>query len=241
MDNYLGPLIILILAVASVVGQVVESRKKKEQNKESELRGEDMPEATRRMLYGDGDDVDIPMAKPKQNSQPAVPPPPPPPRRQTQAAPQAQAPQRRQVPEQRAQRPAPVRRQPQVQQRTEAAPKRRSVRDFIPPEARRRVQETLQEVWRQAQQAGQVEVEPEDKPPAERPARPAQRSEAAPSEMRSKTRQRSEQRQPVRTSAPATRKKKRPAHPLMRGLIDSPKNVRRGIVLREILGPPKGL
>lgn len=226
----LAPLIIFaVLAIAGVLRKVYEQRREAEEARDRatrrKIRREDLPEATRRLLYGEGTKTaeprgatppPVPQGRPRQ-AVPAIPvsreqaqPRPGP---QPQVRPTAQparpvprpAPQRPAQPVQRAQQPRPL---PQPHQRPQRRPRPQPQR---PPQ-------------------------PQAPPPAEaeepaRPARQARRRPARrPGPARPRTAQRPRSARRVKRARPAT-------HALFSGLDD----VRRGIVAAEVLGPPKAL
>ncbi len=74
MDNLIGFLVFIGIAIVSIVGKMQEQKKREQQRQRShpKTRPEDLPEATRRMLYGDTQvpgprhqPEPIPMAQPK--------------------------------------------------------------------------------------------------------------------------------------------------------------------------------
>ncbi len=209
MEELLGFLVFAVIALVSFVGKLREQRKQS-QEAESErpkVRPMDLPEATRRMLYGDS--MEPPVAVPRGESSPeppvAVPrrePPPlhtPPPRRT--AAPERPVP--------------PVRTPAAPPRRIEAPPVLRPTAADIQHELRRAIQRAFQQtpVRQAVRRPPPVSEEERERPPVKAP-KPAQ--------------------------PPKRRRAEERAAPLRR-LLGDLNDVRRGIILQEILGPPKSL
>ncbi|MCC6144379.1 MAG: hypothetical protein IT368_11290 [Candidatus Hydrogenedentes bacterium] len=233
MENLIGFIIFLIIAVISMIGKMQEARKEREEAQQNarRVRPEDLPEKTRRMLYGD--DVEIPQAQPRQGVPPPVPtqaPVRPQPVRDVMSEPW-EAP--RPVQDQRDVSPA---QQPYIPRETPPPVPQRPVqmpRQTDPAEQARRM---MEDMWRQAQRQFQQQMEtqqprPQQQPQATRQVRRKRRPEA----------------QPQEGPAPAPQPRPRPApvapapsrqHAFLFGDL---KDVRRGILMAEILGPPKGL
>lgn len=209
MEELLGFLIFAAIALVSLVGKLREQRKPSQET-ESEgpiARPEDLPEATRRMLFGDS--MEPPLAVPRGESPPEPP----------VAVPRREPPPRQTPPPRRAvapERPVPPLRAPAAPpRRIEPRPVLRPTAADVQRELRRTMQRALQQT--QVRQAVRrpppvFEEEHEGPPPeAPKPAQPTKR-------------RRAEQR-----TAP------------LRGFLRDINDVRRGIILQEILGPPKSL
>jgi len=223
MDELFGLLIFGIIAVISMVAKVAEKRKADQQRQargERRVRREDLPEATRRMLYGDGDGprtatprageppvMSRPTAEPGAARPAAVPPPPP------QSVRRSAAP----VPDVRRQR---EQRMAEAPQRVHGgrtaqpqAPAQRPPRGTIEPRmaAPQSLRETYRETHPRREQAAAPPKQQRRQQPA--PQRPAPRPH------------------------PARRKRK----PALAMFLTTSESVRHGIVMAEILGRPKGL
>jgi len=209
VEELLGFLVFVAIALVSLVGKLREQRKQSQET-ESErpkMRPEDLPEATRRMFFGDS--MEPPVAIPRGESSPEPPVAVPrrePPRLQTPPPRRAAAPER----------PVPPVRTPEAPpRRIEAQPVLRPTAADIQRELRRTMQRAFQQTpLRQAVRRPPpvVEEEREGPPPeAPKPAKPPKRHRA----------------------------EERPA-PFGR-LLGDLSDVRRGIILQEILGPPKSL
>lgn len=219
MENLIGFLIfITIAAVSTVMQNVKQKREDAERKAKQELKKQqrgaapNMPEATRRMLYGDGD-REIPTAQPRQapRATPSVPRPVMPnvPRPQDVArrAPERMAPQTEHTQRPAIPRPpvAPQRvPQPQPQQRT-ARPKAL----VQPQEVRRQSRQTMQQTTRQPYQ--------------ETPSREAAQPHG------------------VAQRRPATLRTHQSAAERIQALLRQPASLRDAVVLSELLGPPVAL
>lgn len=80
MEELLTILFLVVMGLISLAGRYAEQKKQKEREKQTKTRPEDLPERTRRMLYGD---QGPPVAKPREGVPRTAPPPP----RQAQPAP----------------------------------------------------------------------------------------------------------------------------------------------------------
>ncbi|HOD49682.1 MAG TPA: hypothetical protein PLJ71_02440 [Candidatus Hydrogenedentes bacterium] len=209
--NELGSLIVIVIViVASVIGKIQEQRKAQERKKSrTPVRPEDLPEATRRLLYGT---PDKPAADARRES------------------PQVRTAQPRTAPPVQRQQPVTVRRpvQPPVQrpvQQTATPPP-------PPPPSRRRVEP-------------QPRVEPAPTPlslQARHEQLMAQRLKQL-EEARTQRAAMIQRAQQLRRQAPGAaaqepRSRKRTTHPAME-LFSNLDDVRRGIVMAQVLGSPK--
>jgi hypothetical protein len=238
MDDLLGLLIFAAIAVVGVVSKVVEGRKAEQRKNRPIVKRDDLPEATKRMLYGDGagprtatprqDAPHIPTAKPRGAVTQTVPPPTPQPR-QT-------APQRRPVPQsagQRQQAPQAQRETPARRMATSASKTASQVPQTL-REARRQTHRSLQQAWNAAQRKQPPPTPPQQQQEEEQPlrhakqqARPQNRQEAV---AQTKAR--------ARKNIAAAPKRKKTS---IQALFTNSHNVRLGVIMREILGPPKGM
>lgn len=150
MESLFGLIIFGIIAAVSGLVKLAEKRKEEELRKQRPTKQnvDELPEATRRMLYGDG-------GPPVARRRGAGPPPPPiaVPRRET----LPQAPQRRPVPQRQVNIPTAV---PQHRETTQQQPVPQPRQRPVPPlpgrmpaqaPARQSAQRTLQENWQRAQ------------------------------------------------------------------------------------------
>jgi hypothetical protein len=217
-DNLIPIAIFIIIMVVGAVRKAQESKQvgdRQQQSKRTSV--EDLPEETRRMLFGD---PRVPTAQRRgaaptvqrtsEAEAPEVLVADPRPRQATPAHPVRQAPQRAERPIREAtsrRQVAPPMRKPQAQAQRSARPQ---------VQQRRSAPRQPAATQRTAQQ----------RPPAQRrPQQTPQRS----SQSRQQQAERSRQRQAAPAAAPTAR-----AHPLFAGMGD----VRRGILISEILGPP---
>ncbi len=225
MENLLGFIIFLIIIVVSIVNKIRTENAGGEDDAEVEPRETgrkasggplDLPEATRRMLYGDGND-DIVVAKPRRPSsersarpaQPAAKPHPVSARRvEIDRTPQ---PQRRvETPPFVQKRPEPI--------RTQAGQTRQPMREGMRAQPQQPTRKPVQQPRPQRQpapQSGRAATRTSKKPPlrAVRQTRP----------------------KPARATADGS------AGIGLGTLMASKSELARGIMLREILGPPKAL
>jgi len=208
MDEIGSLVVVIIIVVASLIGKIQEQRRAKERKlSRKPVRPEDLPEATRRMLYGA---PDKPAAEARREAAPVR-------TAQPRVAPRLERP-----------RPQPMRRPPQPQaprQVLETAtppppppPVRR--RPAPPPETQpETVSMQARHEQMMAQRMGQL--------------RDAQAQHAA-------MLQRAQQiRQGGAAAAAQQPRARRKAAPSGAGLFSNLDEVRRGIVLMEVLGPPK--
>lgn len=235
MDQFIGFIIFAAIAIGSWVLKAREQRQEAERRKQragqADSQEVELPQATRRMLYGD---EAVPTARPKQDHdageagdeegwRPVAPPPRPQPRPQ---------PVRREEP----------RRQPVQQQRPQQTP----------PAAPRR---SLQDLWQEAQRRIEQELQ-QQQPPVTPPPRPPAiiKQVRAPEthlqrytreEEQSLERRRNEERLRRKREAAlaaqweierAARRKASLIH-----MLTNLEDVRRGVVMQEVLGPPKAL
>ena len=229
-DNIFGFIIFAVIAGVTILGKIKESRGEQDRDKGRKiLRREDLPEATRRMLYGDVEDIRTAkprQARPSATHTPRVQPIP-------TAQPRQAPPQRRQAPPQRqaatpAPRQAPPRRAPQVTTR----------------QARQQLHRTLREVARPSRKADpswtpqQHRHTQPQKTRAQRQPDPAWTPEQHQHVQRQKTRTQRQAAQ--RAVAPPEERRPSSRRPSMSTWLRHPDTMRKGIILREILGPPKG-
>lgn len=220
MEELLGLIIFGVIAAISGLAKLIEKRKEEEQRSQRGPRKsvDELPEATRRMLYGDG----APPVARKRGEGPSSAPP-------RQATPAAPAPQRRPVPtptqrQSTPDRPAtPPRRQaptpPPVPQRrpvpAQPLQQRQSTRPRPVAQPRRSApqrpaHQTLRENWQQAQ----------------RPSEPHRTADTTPQQdTRDSSRRRTRQRR--RSS--------------IKALLHHPKTLKTSIILQEVLSAPKSL
>jgi hypothetical protein len=223
MENLIGFLIFVAIAAFSSYMQNLKQRKeeaekKAEQAKRQARRGaarpEDLPEATRRMLYGDGGD--IPTAVPRGEA-PRQDPPPRPADRQRPipvqpAAPQGDAPRHMPTPPMRQAPPEPPRRpQPGMDpRRREPTVQPARPRALVPPQpVRQQARRRTEQAWQQAH--GQDPRAAAPPPPAPRPKAPVPA-------------------QAVQTRAVSGAR--------IRRMARNPQTLREALVLSELLQPP---
>lgn len=207
MENLLGLIIFLVIAGISVVGKMRESRKLEEERRDREsMPPVELPEATRRMLYGDIGD-DIPTARPRQTGEA------PPPRPVVVARP---APAPRQEPRRQEATPPVVRPMRQEQPQRPAAPR--------PPVSvpARRIP---------------VQTAPARQTAARRAEQESASDESVWARMRAEERRLRQMAEANRQKAASIAATRRQSERLFGGAG----NLRRGIILREVLGPPLAL
>lgn len=221
VENLFGLLIfVAIAAVSSILNAQKQKREDAERKVQQETRKQqraaapNMPEATRRMLYGD--DREIPTAQPRQAA-PAAPPArpavPTAPRPQDVRPRSMQAPVPQQSSSQRPQQVAPQRPQPGRYGAPESTSRGTRPRALVQPQpVRRQSRQTMQQAMRPAQVQYQEE---------------APRAEAPPP-------------RPVR-SAPAPKPVTGNAAARVKALLHKRTSVRDAVVLSELLGPPVAL
>ena len=230
VEEFIGLIIFGIIAAVSGLAKLQEQRKEEEARKERANRKgvDELPEATRRMLYGDGGP---PVARRRGEG----PPPPPVPRAE---APRP-APQRRPVPQRQQGAPAgPPWQQPPQQ----PAPQRQAPQRQQAPSAPRPIAQPLpqRKDWRETPQM----------PPAQQPQHDYRESSVVASEhaqerarsaadvIRQEERYRS-------TDAPKQATPKQPARmsqaQLFRSLARNKNALRASMITMEVMGPPKGL
>jgi hypothetical protein len=237
MDQLVGFIIFAAIAIGSWVLKAREQRQEAERRRQradqADTQEVDLPEATRRMLYGD---EAVPTARPKRDHhetgesedeegwRPVAPPP----------RPQPQ-PVRREEP----------RRQPVQQQRpqqAQPASPRRGLQDLW-QEAQRRIEEELER-----QQQPLPQAAPAPRPPAipkqvRRPETHLQRytreEEQALERRRKEERQRHKREAALAVQWELDRAARRKAS--LMHMLTNLEDVRRGVVMQEVLGPPKAL
>lgn len=221
--NIFGLLFFAVMILLSIISKVRESRKQEERKQRPEIkRIEELPEEARRRYYGD---AETPVAQPRGAE--AARPVPAPPQRGRESVPLEEGPSLEELlgrlfdPDRPAPKPQPApaqRMQPTEQPRRVPAPPQRAPQA---QPAQRRMPPTPQRA-QQAQPAAQRRM-PQ--------ARPAQRRES--------------QEGPVMRPSPQARAPQREARPAAaprsRVLFSGLDDVRRGIILQEVLGPPKSL
>ena len=220
MENFIGFIIFLVIIGVSIVNKIRTETKENQEGPEPRGRPlslDEIPEATRRMLYGDGDGgVQVAKAKtaaPAQHQSPV------------QAHPVAAR--RVEVEQQRSQRsvPAPVR------QQSRPVPSSRQVPAAV------RTKPTMQMFRTETSQTRQ-QPRPRSRPASIiRPVRAAHKTAAKPPKVHSsrrKTLRQPPKAQPVPAAAPS-------AEVSLVAMLSSKNDLARGILLREILGPPKAL
>ena len=204
MEDLIGFLIFIAIVAASIIGKIKTERKaatEREQRPSKPVSLDELPEATRRMLFGDGEG-EIIVAKPKQGGPAAAP-----------------APGEWRRVEETPPRPVPARRVAYEQPRP-AAPQ---------PQQPPRQQPVMQAPVQQRQQARQA---------PQRAAQPAQRR--AQEHARPQPRQAQQPVRPVQASAPApARQARRTSGRGLMSVLQSRNGLAQGILLHEILGPPK--
>ncbi len=243
MDEFIPVIIIGVIIISSIMGKIKEAKEEAERQRRTEsrrVRAQDLPESAQRQLYGKGADIPVAHAK-------GAPPMPPP----------------RRVAEPRMAQPAqqPRRLQPQREKHIPPMPDNRTVkmpeRTVMPtPSLRERAQtmrDKLEHAFEEvAEQADLIQnpARVERKPPA-RPQRPsAQQRQARKAQAQQQARQAQQQKAEQQRQRQAAQQKqaraRRAAAPrrqpaTARTLFTSMNDVRRGIVLSEILGPPKSM
>lgn len=241
MEELIGFLIFLVLAAFSVLSKVREQRAEEERRaqraREKAQEQLELPEATRRTLYGEGGP---PVAQRRQEV-PAAPPRFPMPGMEPVPT---RAPLERQVSSEQ------VREIP-TQPAGRKIPPRRAAEAGAPPTAQR--PSTLDDLWREMQREVQRRIQPAPAP-APQPVTAAPR-QAQPQRQQPQRRQRQQPRRPrpeepavqrrvqVEPTAPVAAPKRRAPAPRPRStaLFANLGDVRRAIMLREVLGPPRAL
>ena len=241
MEEYIGLLIFAVIAIGSWIMKAREQRMEAERRKNRvERQDVELPEATRRMLYGG---ETIPTAQPKREQsqdgmeeegwQPVTPPPRP---QQRPQPPQRQEPRR-----------TPVQEQQRPRQTQPTAAPRRSLQDLW-QDAQRRIEAELER-----QQQAQHPQPPVQRPQPQRPTAVPKRARREETHVQRYTREEEEALQ-RRRAEEAQRRKKQAALAAqwerervarrkgnLAHMLTNSADIRRGIVLQEILGPPKAL
>lgn len=220
MDDILGFVIFLVIIAISIISKIRKEAKESQERpvrRERHISKEDIPEATRRMLYGDGGGIQV--AKPRtaasehrpHTSKPAHP---------------VAARQLEMGPEHRVAPPKPPRPPQPVRQMGPQS----SVRDIkreIPTMVHRQPP-TPQPMARQYNPPKRYQPRPHPQPVRRRVV---QREQEAPRRQYT-PKKRMPKKQPVVMHTPASGMG-------LAGLLASKNEIARGILLREILGPPK--
>lgn len=222
MENVIGLVVFLLIAVFSAISNSQKKKQDEEQQKKSQqrrTRPEDLPEATRRMLYGDAD------VAPRE----AIP---------REAQPRPAVPER--------QKPVPLSQEsnyaPRVARQAPAAPQHVPHGTDPAEMARQRMQQQMQQALQQAKQREAYQRQTAEQAARER-AR--QQDEGSPSTTR-KRRSMAKARGPERKKASAARLESTVApvsarnRSLRHVVFGDMRDVRRAIILQEVLGPPKG-
>lgn len=248
MDSVIGPLFVILMLVISIAGKIQErKRAKEEQQKAPRIHAEDLPPATRRAIYGSSD---VPVARAKdvalserssvlaeleragKSGSAAMPERTPSVFEPRTARPAPTRPMAARPPQTRPTPPRPV--QTSRMQRPPAMPQRGA------PTLRERAQDIRAQIEKALQQAVEEALPPQAPPPVRRTApRSAapRRAVASPApEERSVAQPRHEEAAPVHGAGPRGHRRRS-----SRGLFANMNDVRRGIVMSEILGPPKAL
>lgn len=242
MDNIVEIAFVVIFLLFSVVGlfrRVTEGRDVEKRKQESDWTVGDLPEETRRMLFGEKTPPTAAPAKPKQSADPftevrdmfnEV-------RRQIEvqtAKPRQSAPKPQQPPALPSQ-PAQAPRRPHPQQ-PEFRPAQSPPRQAVPQRMGPRPQQPRM-VPQQSEGSMRREVQPPKPPPVpmarrqQTPQRVAQRRLVEPDEGPKMPIQRPKRQEPRR----------RAPRPRRIALLATADDIRRGIVLSEILGPPRAM
>ncbi len=252
MDSFFGFLVfVVIMAVVSIVRKMQEAKQEAARKEDTSLRREDLPEATRRRLYGEGPggDMEVPVARPRTQA-PVARPAAQEPESVYERSPawelemrdenaaagwEKSAQEDRRVPwEEAEERPVPAppqRRAPiPVQQRPR-------LQQPAPPRAEdplRQAREVMEQILGRSappqEPARPLRPQRERRPAAQRPQPPA----SAPKPAQTQAAQ-------ARPQAPVVPKAERAKSREFYDLITDMDSVRRGIVLLEVLGPPKAL
>jgi hypothetical protein len=218
MDSLI-PFVVVIFVVISIVKKFAEQKQIEETKKQRQAKKvsmKDLPEETRRMIYGEGAP---PVAKPRG------------------AAPRQAQP--RPVPARPAppQRPAPQRRPDPVG----AGP----VPDMRAPRAlaEKRERRSASPVAREAQLRPQQQRVPQQarRRPPQRPPRVAREAQEPARQAPPVRRKRPETERPAAPETPTQRRPAAPAAVMARRIFANPQSVRHAIIAIEVLGPPKGL
>lgn len=221
--NIFGLLFFAVMILLSIISKVRESRKQEERKQRPEIkRIEELPEEARRRYYGD---AATPVAQPRAAE--AARPVPAPPQRRRESVPSEDGPSLEELlgrlfdPDKPAPKP-----QPTPAQRMQPTEQPRRVP--VPPQPAPQAQPAQRRMPPTPQRAPQAQPAAQRRMPQ---ARPGQRREA--------------QEGPVMRPSPQTRapqREMRPAAaPRSRFLFSGLDDVRRGIILQEVLGPPKSL
>ncbi len=229
MDGLIGFLIFVGIVIVSVVSRVNEMRKAEEERQRDKmppLSPSDMPESTRRMIFGDG--TDIPTARPRQAPPPVVVA-----RPRTIVVEEHEGPAHRPAPPPG---PVPARKIPVPQAARPVPPPRPAQRPATTPP----VVVVRGGAQRQAQ------------PPPRRPAAPMpagredaaelMRDEAQWVRQQEEMRRREAERLRRQAAAEARRRmamaRRHSVHAVLHG---GPVSLRQAVLLREVLGPPMGI
>lgn len=231
MDDILGFIVFLLIAGISGAAKYMESRKaERERAERPTVRPEDLPEATRRALYGESGvppragqrpGHDIPMARRKGA------PPPMPPRRQPAEG--------------------PVMRQGNYEVRGEETTSPAYSEEQRVEELRRKLQQKLQQQWVEEQRkrnaAEQRKREVEKQRQAHRPVKAQQRQQPVPRPAPSAPTEGPRPVPPVpkRAEAAEPPQRRTPATATAARILHNPRSLRQAIILREVLSPPVGL
>ncbi len=231
MEEFIGLIIFGIIAAVSGLAKLQEQRKEEEARKQRANRKgvDELPEATRRMLYGDGGP---PVARRRGEG------PPPPPLAVPRAEAPRPAPQRRPVPPRQQSAPAgpPWQQPPQQPPPQRPAPQRQ-----FAPEAPRPIAQPLPQRrdWRETPQMPPAQQQPDYRESSVVASEHAQeRARSAEEVIRQEERYRS-------TDAPKQAAPKQPARmsqaQLFRSLARNKNALRASMITMEVMGPPKGL
>ncbi len=225
MNDIIGFVLFLVLMIISVIGKVYQDRKAAQERKNVEPTSvDDLPEATRRILFGDLGDVIVAKPRKIQGADEATAAAPPEPMSARRTAYDEEGP--RQPPRPEFSRPAPMQtameaRPPRVAPQQHAAPRPQHAAPRMPQQLNRPTQRQGEPLRRRPKETVIQPVQARRPAPAESPqiaaspSKPRKRAESAP--------------HPARKAAGLT------------ALLHSRNELARGIVLREILGPPKAL
>ncbi len=216
VEEFIGLIIFGIIAAVSGLAKLQEQRKEEQARKDRGNRKgvDELPEATRRMLYGDGGP---PVARRRGEG------PPPPPIAVPRAEAPRPAPQRRPVPQQQApQRPVPQRQQAPSAPRPIAQPL------------------TQRQDWRETPAMPQAQPPQQDYRESSRVAseHAQERARSAEEAIREEERYRSTD---ARKQAPPKQPARMSQAQLFRSLARNKNALRASMITMEVMGPPKGL
>lgn len=222
----------VILVIMGVLGwfrRLQENKSNQRRMDEPNTSIEDLPEATRRQLYGD-------TAQPIREARPA--------QRSTQTAPPV-------VPTARARQQRPARQAPprrQAQPRTQSASQQQQTPSApAQPQAQQPTMKRMRSALEQMAETMQDQMDQIEGRPAAPPPPPRRRATKSPQQLAAEQAKQKEAARLKRTKSDAARAKRHremqaaTARKSSKHILGNINDLRRGIILSEILGTPKGL